>query len=92
MDQIHCDLMWYWIGPLNQKMVDMEILPEFHCAWIDAEWIALFLYACKEWPDSADDFPSGKWASIQALEYRLQERVAAELLAHKTKISEQADG
>ena len=79
MDQIHCDLFWYWIRPLNQKMVDLDMIAEFHCAWIDAEWLALFLYACKEWPDSEEDFPGGKWASIQAIEYRLQEGIAAEM-------------
>lgn len=76
MDPIHCDLMWYWVQPLNQKMFERGLISEFHCAWVDAEWLALFILICKEWPDSDEDFPRGKWASIQALEQCLQSRVS----------------
>ena len=68
MDNVLIEAYWHWVKPLAEKMQDLHLFPELHSSWIDPEWLALFIDICKQWPDNDDDFPGGKWASIQALQ------------------------
>ncbi len=53
----------------------------FHCAEVEPEQLALYIAICKQWPDSEDDFPHGKWAMIQYLEQRLAARIDSAIRA-----------
>lgn len=68
MDSISVDGSWYWIKPLMQTFSNCDLLPEPVSPWVDPATLALFISICKEWPDSEEAFPKGKWASIQDCE------------------------
>lgn len=66
---------WDWIEPLNAKMFDYGLIRELHGPWIEAKDLALFTEICKLWPDTPEDFPRGKWASIQNLQSLVEDDV-----------------
>ena len=60
---------------LSQQFDDLGLAPLFDCAYAEPQWLALYIAICRQWPDSEDAFPHGKWATIQHLEQILAARI-----------------
>lgn len=75
MDSIHMGSSWYWVRALMERMAEAEMFPEPVSEWVPPDTFALFIAIAREWPDSEEDFPRGKWASIQHLESLLSEAI-----------------
>lgn len=57
-----------WAIPLAQGLIDESSLP-----FVDHRDLQWLILVAKITPDSPDVFPKGKWASIQHLEFILEE-------------------
>lgn len=75
MDAIYCGVSWYWLRPLAQDIADRGFMREIHSSWVCPEDLALLIAIAKQLPDDPDDFPKGKWASIQHLEDLLAQHI-----------------
>ena len=75
MDSIHLESNIADHRRLSEQFGDLGLIAPFHCSEVEPEDLALYIAICKQWPDSEDDFPHGKWAAIQYLERRLAVRI-----------------
>lgn len=81
MDSIHLGNNHADHRRLSEQFDDLDLAAPFHCSGVEPEQLALYIAICKQWPDSEDAFPKGKWASIQHLEQILAARITQAIKA-----------